>query len=266
MLVYYWSMAEILKFNKFKMEDLSNKKIVIIGRTGKSWLVRDILHHIQDIPRGVVIAPTDRMTNFYENMFPSLTIYHEYDTHILSRLLKKQREILDGNREKINKGEEPVDPRAFLIMDDCMSSNHLWLKDPNLVKIIYEARHYHLTFILTMLYPLSIQPELRANFDYVFLFGEDFISNKKKLYERYAGMFPTKELFFKVFNSLTEYYNCMVTNNRLRSNDIYKKVFHYKAEKRELVLDTVSAIEEDTEFTDIEWTDSSSMLTDSEDM
>ena len=50
-----------------------------------------------------------------------------------------------------------------------MSSKHLWLKDPSVLSIFNEGRHYQLTFILAMQYSLGIQPELRSNFDYVFL-------------------------------------------------------------------------------------------------
>ena len=74
--------------------------------------------------------------------------------------------------------------------------------------------------------------KIKSNFDFIFLLGEDFINNRKKLYEHYAGMFPTRELFDQVFMQVTDNYGCMVINNRLRTTDIRKKVFWYKAEKR----------------------------------
>ena len=89
-----------------------------------------------------------------------------------------------------------------------MSSKHLWLKDPNMLVIFNEGRHYQLTFILTMQYCLGIQPELRSNFDYIFLLGEDFISNRKRLYEHYAGMYPSFDIFQQVFNEITADYGC----------------------------------------------------------
>ena len=46
-------------------------------------------------------------------------------------------------------------------------------------------RYLPSTFILAMQYSLGIQPELRSNFDFIFLLGEDFINNRKKLYEHY---------------------------------------------------------------------------------
>ena len=137
--------------------------------------------------------------------------------------------MIQKSKDRVQEGKKPIDCRAFLIMDDCMSSKHLWLKDENVLSIFNEGRHYQLTFILAMQYSLGIQPELRSNFDYVFLLGEDFRSNKKRLYDHYAGMFPSYDIFDQVFTQVTDDYGCMVINNRLRSSDITKKVFWYKA-------------------------------------
>jgi hypothetical protein len=80
-----------------------------------------------------------------------------------------------------------------------------------------------------MQFSLGIPPELRSNFDYIFLLGEDFISNRKRLYEHYAGMFPTFDIFQQVFNEVTSDYGCMVINNKIHSKKLEEKVFWYKA-------------------------------------
>ena len=235
--------GSVLQLDKFDIQNLVtdqnnefiNPRIALIAKSGsgKSWVIRDILSYISDIPCGVIIAPTDKMTGFYNEFFPISFIHHEYKEEIIPRLLNRQRMMLDKNKLRKEKGKKLIDPRAFLIMDDCMSSKHLWLKDPNVLSIFNEGRHYQLTFIISMQYSLGIQPELRSNFDFVFLLGEDFINNRRKLYEHYAGMFPTRELFDQVFMQVTDNYGGMVINNRLRSNEIKKKVFWYKAKKVE---------------------------------
>ena len=235
--------GECLQLDKFDLKnlvldqngDFLNPRIAIIAKSGsgKSWVIRDILSYIDDIPCGTIIAPTDKMTGFYNTFFPISFIHHEFKEDIIPRLLHRQKIMLSKNETRKKKGKKPIDPRSFLIMDDCMSTKHLWLKDPNVLSVFNEGRHYQLTFILSMQYSLGIQPELRSNFDYVFLLGEDFINNRKKLYEHYAGMFPSRELFDQVFLQVTDDYGVMVINNRLRSNDIRKKVFWYKAKKKE---------------------------------
>tara|TARA_B100000902_G_scaffold399416_1_gene470150 strand:- start:2705 stop:3604 length:900 start_codon:yes stop_codon:yes gene_type:complete len=231
--------GECLQLDRFDLKnlvldssgDFLNPRIAIIAKSGsgKSWVIRDILSYIKDIPCGTIIAPTDKMTGFYNDFFPVSFIHHEYKEDTIPRMLARQKIILSKNDDRKKKGKKLIDPRTFLIMDDCMSSKHLWLKDPNVLSIFNEGRHYQLTFILSMQYSLGIQPELRSNFDFVFLLGEDFINNRKKLYEHYAGMFPSRELFDQVFLQVTDDYGVMVINNRLRSSDIRKKVFWYKA-------------------------------------
>ena len=51
-------------------------------------------------------------------------------------------------------------------------------KDEKIMEILMNGRHYELTYILTMQTPLGITPDLRLNFDYVFLLKEDSTINK----------------------------------------------------------------------------------------
>ena len=80
-----------------------------------------------------------------------------------------------------------------------------------------------------MQYPLGITPELRCNFDYIFLLAEDFVSNMKRIYDHYAGMFPNFESFKTVFLQLTQDFGCMVISNRGARKSFLEKVFWYKA-------------------------------------
>lgn len=214
-----------------------NPRIAIIAKSGsgKSVVIRALMHEFYKagIPAGTVIAPTDRMTKFYQDFAPRSFIYHDYDGSIIARFMKRQSMMIEKNNERIKKGKKGKDVRAYLIMDDCMSTKHLWLKDPLILSIFNEGRHYQIApFILTMQYSIGIQPELRQNFDFVFMLGEDIMSSKKKLYEHYAGIFPKFELFDQVFSQVTDNYGCLVLNNRLRSSDIKKKVFWYKANEK----------------------------------
>ena len=229
-IVYDGNVLELKRFDMRKLaydknREAKNPRIAVIAKSGsgKSWVVRDILYYLYDIPCGTIIAPTDKMTKFYDDFFPPAFIYHEYKTNIIPKLLQRQRMILDKNVQRKKNRKKLIDPRSILLMDDCMSSKHLWLKDPNMLSIFNEGRHYQLTFILTMQYCLGIQPELRSNFDFIFMLGEDFVNNRKKLYEHYAGMFPSRDVFEQVFQQVTNNYGCMVIDNRLRTTDIKKK-------------------------------------------
>jgi hypothetical protein len=81
-----------------------------------------------------------------------------------------------------------------------------------------------------MQYPLGIPPNLRTNVDYVFILRETYMSNKRRIYENYAGMFPTFDSFVQVMEQCTENYECLVINNNVKSNKLTDQVFWYKAE------------------------------------
>lgn len=233
--------GQVLQLEQFDLKklvvspsgDYVNPRIAMIAKSGsgKSWVIREILYYLSktNIPAGTVIAPTDKMTKFFDDIVPPSFIHHEYNENIIPKILSRQKYIIEKNETRKKEGKKKIDPRAFLVMDDCMSSKHLWLKDPNVLSIFNEGRHYQLTFILAMQYAIGIQPELRNNFDFIFLLGEDTYSSRKKIYEHYAGIFPKFDIFDQVFNQVTDDYGCMVLDNRIRSTDIQKKVFWFKS-------------------------------------
>tara|TARA_B100000686_G_C16789240_1_gene977436 strand:- start:744 stop:1535 length:792 start_codon:yes stop_codon:yes gene_type:complete len=220
-----------LELKKFDMTQISDDKVVVlIGKrdTGKSFLCRDILYHHRDIPVGQVISGTEGANQFYQKIVPKLFIHGEFSTEIIQNMLKRQKIMID----KLNSGKDlKTDPRAFLILDDCLYDNS-WAKDKYMRSIFMNGRHFKLLFLLTMQYALGIPPNLRTNIDYVFILRENYVSNRKRLYEHYAGMFPTFEMFCQVMDQCTENYECLVINNNAKSNKLSDQVFWYKASER----------------------------------
>jgi len=213
-------------FNQF----VSDPAIVMVAKrgSGKSWVVRAILNHFKDIPAGLVISPTDRMSHFYSDFLADTYIFYNYKSDIIERVLSRQRMIIDKASAKEKEGKK-VDPRAFVVMDDCLGQKGSWVRDQPIQELLFNGRHYKIMYILTMQFPLGITPELRANFDYVFLLAEDYISNLKRIYDHYAGVFPSFDSFRQVFNQLTADYGAMVLVNRGVRKSLFEKVFHYKA-------------------------------------
>ena len=220
-----------LELKKFDMSQISDDKVVVlIGKrdTGKSYLCRDILYHHKDIPVGQVISGTEGANQFYQQIVPKLFIHEEFDISIIEKMLKRQKLMI----ERKNSGNDlKTDPRAFLILDDCLYDNS-WSKDKHMRYIFMNGRHYKLLFLLTMQYALGIPPNLRTNIDYVFILRENYVSNRKRLYEHYAGMFPTFETFCQVMDQCTENYECLVINNNAKSNKLSDQVFWYKASEK----------------------------------
>jgi len=227
-----------LELGKFDMKQISFKPnenkgpvVVLIGRrdTGKSFLVRDLLYHHKDIPIGTVISGTEEGNGFYGNMIPKLFIHDEYNTAIIENVLKRQKGVLKQMKKEIESYKRTtIDPRTFLILDDCLYDSS-WSKDKMMRLLFMNGRHWKIMCIITMQYPLGIPPNLRTNIDYVFILREPYLTNRKRIYENYAGMFPTFESFCQVMDQCTENFECLVINNNAKSNKLQDQIFWYKA-------------------------------------
>ena len=222
-----------LELKKFDMSSIKDDRVVVlIGKrdTGKSFLCKDLLYYHQNLPIGTVISATESANCFYGNIVPSLFIHDEYSPQIINNVMKRQKMIVKKlNGEVAQYGGSNIDPRAFLILDDCLYDQS-WTKDKNVRAIFMNGRHYKMMFIITMQYALGVPPNLRTNIDYVFILRENYVSNRKRLYENYAGMFPTFEMFCQVMDQVTENYGCLVIHNNAKSNKLEDQVFWYKAE------------------------------------
>ena len=228
-----------LQLKKFDMKSISfrpdeNKGpvVVLIGRrdTGKSFLVRDLLYYHQDIPIGTVISGTEAGNGFYSQHVPKLFIHDEYNTVIIENILKRQKTVMKQIKKDMETYRRSnIDPRAFVILDDCLFDDR-WTRDKMMRLLFMNGRHWKIMLIITMQYPLGVPPVLRTNIDYVFILREPYLANRRRIYENYAGMFPTFESFSQVMDQCTENYECLVINNNVKSNKLHEQIFWYKAE------------------------------------
>ena len=227
-----------LQLKKFDMKSITFKPdqntgpvIVLIGRrdTGKSFLVRDLLYYHQDIPLGTVISGTEAGNGFYSKHVPKLFIHDEYSQTIIENILKRQRAVLKRIKQEVEQYKKStIDPRAFVILDDCLFDDK-WTRDKMMRLLFMNGRHWKIMLIITMQYPLGIPPVLRTNIDYVFILREPYLANRRRIYENYAGMFPTFESFCQVMDQCTENFECLVINNNAKSNKLQDQIFWYKA-------------------------------------
>jgi len=227
---------ELRKFDMrsitFKANESKGPVIVLIGRrdTGKSYLVRDLLYYHQDIPIGTVISGTEEGNGFYGKLVPKLFIHNEYNTAIIENILKRQKQVLKQiNKEMQQFNRSTIDPRTFVILDDCLYDSS-WSRDKLMRCLFMNGRHWKVMLVITMQFALGVPPALRTNIDYVFILRDPYLSNRKRIYENYAGMFPTFEAFCQIMDQCTENYECLVINNNTKSNKLQDQIFWYKAD------------------------------------
>ena len=222
-----------LELKKFDPTKIKNDSVVVfIGKrnTGKSYCMKDIMSYNRDIPVGVVVSPTERANGYFEKFIPKMLIYDELEEKLVSKFLNRQINITKDKKRELEKhGSSTIDPRAFLILDDCMYNKAI-MKDKNIRCIFMNGRHYKIFLLITMQHGLGLPPDLRSNIDYVFIFRNNIVKEREKIYNHYAGMFPTFDVFNQVMNQCTENYECLVIDNKTQSNNINDNVYWYKAQ------------------------------------
>jgi hypothetical protein len=226
-------LSPTLKIKQFNLTSLKeNPQIFICGKPnkGKSWLTRDILFNIKDIPKVTVITLSEvhdwfgvKRNGFYGDFVSESSIYGTYENSIIDKVLERQNEMLDKDKSS--------DMRQIVVMDDCLYNISELYSNSKLKNLIYNGRHNSISSIITAQYLFKLSPKLIYPFDYVFLFREDIKNNINKLYEQYGGMFESYDKFEQVFRQLTVNYGCMVINNTVKSTSIEDTIFWYKAKE-----------------------------------
>lgn len=225
-----------LELNKFNMREmLTDSTVLVIGkrRSGKSFLIRDMFYHKQDIPMGIVFSGTESASPFFGDFIPDSFIYSEYSSDLMEAIFNKQKQKLRKFKER-KKGDDKgkcKENNFFIVLDDMLHDASSWKKDKSIKSLFMNGRHYNVMGIVAVQYALGIPPDLRNNIDYVFIFNEPSIKNRKKIYEDYCSMIPTFDEFCNILDSCTRNYECLVVKTTGgSSNKIEDHVFWYKAE------------------------------------
>lgn len=224
-----------LQLKKFDITSIKPTSVVVmIGQrnTGKSILVRDLLFHHQDLPLGICISGSEGSNEFYREMCPSVFIHEEYTPELVEKFVNRQKMITKKKKKEDRLyGNSKIDPRAFIVMDDCLYDKG-WTNDKNIRACFLNGRHFNAFFVFTSQYALAAPPILRNNIDFVFILREPRILARKKLYENYAGFLPSYEVFSQIFDQTSENFECLVIDNTTKSNKITDQLFWYKAPLR----------------------------------
>lgn len=204
---------------------------ICVHNSGKSFLVRDIFYHHRHIPAGLVFSGTEEASPFFGDFIPDCFIHSEYDPELIERVMLRQKKKIRETKMtgKSENGKLPEN-NLFIVLDDMLHDAQNWKKEKTIKNIFFNGRHYNFLFILTMQYPLGITPELRSNIDYVFIFNEPSIKNRKKIYDDYASAIPSFDAFNNILDACTQNHECLVIKTASNSTDLRDQVFWYKAD------------------------------------
>jgi hypothetical protein len=199
--------------------------------THNSFLARDIFFHHQEIPSGVVFSGTEEASPFFGDFIPDCFIHSEYDADLIESIMNRQkRKIREAKGQGLSETGKHASNNLFIVLDDMLHDAQNWKKEKTIKSIFFNGRHYNFLFILTMQYAQGIPPELRSNIDYVFIFNEPSVANRKRIYDAYGGMVPSFEHFCNILDACTQNHECLVIKTSGNSADLREQIFWYKAE------------------------------------
>jgi hypothetical protein len=124
-----------------------------------------------------------------------------------------------------------LDPRAILIMDDCVPDfiDLKWAKNPHFKFLFRSGRPAHLSTIFTSPYPLAIPAHFLPHIDYVFILKEGNMKNRRKLWEQFGGMFDDFKVFDQVMQTCTNNFTSLVIDRTKNTERLDQRLFYYRA-------------------------------------
>lgn len=228
--------------------------VVIIGRSGagKSVLIADLLYRLaRKSSIGLTMSATEDASGFFAKIVPKCTIYNSFDQSAVFELLnvlKKRRQrrqgleqdietmrrmgrVADQERLQRQLQERLAHERAFLIMDDIAYQSSIFNSDC-MRSIFCNSRHYNVLVLISVQYSMQVPSLCRGNAAYIFAARETIVSNRKRLYEHYYGIFQNYHTFERVHAVATQGHDFMVCDSTVRSMDPCDCIFYYGATLR----------------------------------
>lgn len=205
-------------------------KYIVIGKpnTGKTNLIKSLLYakkHI--IPVGVAFNGTEDTNHSYGysehnglGFMPDSFVYPDYKEKDLEEVIKRQKLAIAHLKN----------PWIAIIIDDC-SDDPRMLNTPLQNAMYKKGRHWKMMYILALQYAMDVKPVVRNNTDGIFILREPNVNMRKKLWENYASIVPTFELFCDIMDQLTEDKCAIYIHNFSTTNNWQDCVFYWNPGK-----------------------------------
>lgn len=142
------------------------------------------------------------------NSYIPININHNEN---IKYVLENQEQIILNNQNNQNE---------MIVLIDMNDSNY---RERYFKELCFNGRCYKIDYIIQTKPTSKITPELRSNFDFVFLFYDENIDNRKLIYDRYCGMFSTFEEFDNIFSESKS----LVIDNRNHYENLIDRCMYY---------------------------------------
>lgn len=224
------------KFKLSKWDPAGGKPWITLGifatrGGGKSFGLRDLLYKNRHRYHTVmVICPSEPMNNFYKTIIPDIFIYDELDEDAIDAVVAafhRQEQLINNPPPWM--GDDPNHPEKTLlvIMDDCMPAAKKFKEHPKIKEIYKAGRHSKIALYVVVQYITDLMCDCRPLLDIVIVLQQEGIKMKEKFRELLGG-FERNE-WNQVLDTYTDDFGCLVKDNQIKTTDVRKKYFWYKA-------------------------------------
>lgn len=225
-----------VKLKKFDLDSLLNDStILILGRrrSGKSWLIRDIMYHKRFIKRALVFSGTENVSAFMSDFIPDVFIHSDFSSELVQNLLtNQQKKIRKAKQNYESEDGKTQKNNIVMIMDDMLHDAKSWTKDRGIKELFFNGRHYNILYMVALQYVYGLPPEFRDNLDYVFIYPQENPQAKRKVFESFGSCIESYKEFSDILDQCTQEYGCLVVKlSGSGSSKISDKFFWYKAER-----------------------------------
>ena len=136
---------ETIQLRQFPLETMVGDAVVVLvgkRRSGKSWLMRQVLHMLSErqVPYGKIYSGTEHCNPFFRKFFPALYIDNKFTDDDLAELIESQRRKVRKNAKKHNIDDgRCLENTCVLVLDDMLSEESIWRKSKHFKKIFIEG-------------------------------------------------------------------------------------------------------------------------------
>lgn len=193
----------------------------VVHNTGKTTLINRILFEKKHIiPVAMVMSGTEKVSPNYSKIIPPLFIYNDLNIDRLDS---------GGIKRQVLAKQYLKNPWSCIINDDCSDDPKIF--NTKLFHNLYKnGRHYKELYINSLQYPMDVKPVIRTNIDGTFIGRENIEKNRKVLYENYASIIPTYDLFCQLMDDITENHGWLYIHNAGTSNQFEDCVYYWNPE------------------------------------
>ncbi len=197
-----------------------NRIIFILGKrhTGKSVLMKDLLYNMPRPDYVIAMAPTEDTLRMFREFLPEGCIFDHFSQDKLDRTVALQRELVTRGKKR----------HIIILLDDCLYQKDV-LKSTAMRSIFFNGRHDNICLMCCAQYMMDVNVSLRTNIDYIFTMRENILTNRKKLFSYYFGVFRKFDEFERVMNACTQDYRALVLDGTVSSTEPTDCVRWYKA-------------------------------------